>query len=63
MHDERFEQILVAMTHAIELNRRGDIPDRLLATFVLKAILEAGFVPIKSITDLTDHIETVEKSV
>jgi len=58
--DARYEEMLVAITACLKSNRYSDVPDQLLATLVFKAILEAGFVPLKSSADLAGETESKE---
>ena len=52
--EDYFEQMLSAMENAIVAGLVVTRNPRILATFALKALLEAGFTPIKSIKELQE---------
>jgi len=56
MRDDRFEELLAAMTGALTAYQPSldTTTARLLATVALKGMLNAGFVPLKSIQQLMD---------
>jgi len=52
MVNERFDEAIEAMTGAIKAGIENQADPKRLALLALKALLEAGFVPLKSIKDL-----------
>lgn len=52
--NDKFEEALTAMARAVERCILHSFESRYVAALALKALLDAGFTPIKSIKDLEE---------